>query len=717
MNITQALNVALPELPAKLISQRFPRRPPNVVFNEQLEEGEWVVKAIVPGVDSMFTFPIASWRLIELFDGERSYDEIAAIFSEETGVLYAPETVRDFAADIDALNFWYKTPLEKNIKLMGKSAEERRKLLQKKNRWGDLSLIKFPAIDPDRFLAWLYLRVRFMYTGWFTVLSLFGLAFTTWIFVTHWREIGHDTWRFYNFAEKSWGDVVFFFVVGSALLCLHEIGHGVTCKHFGFRVPAMGFLLIYLTPAFYTDTSLAEVQGTQTQRLIVTISGVWSELVLCFLITPIWWGTPPGTAIHDACYIIILFTGIAVVFINWNPLMKLDGYYILCEALGIADLKEASTLYLGSWVKKHIWKLPVEVPYVPKRRRLGYVTYASLSGIYSYSTLYMFATFIGNIFRNFFPEWAFVAEIGVAYMIFRGRIRTFVNFMKFLYLDKRDRVLAWFTHSRKLSLGIATFVFVLLPIWHESAIGRFVLEPGKVAVIRSQVPGVVTEIGADEGQPIAAGAPLVRLRNLELESQLGRSTADYQVATARTNSALMRYTDYGAAVQNQTGLAERMRNVQRVAASQRIESPLTGVVLTPRLRDRLGEYVPAGTVLAEVADLSTMRAHMYVSEHDMNKLHRDASARLQVDGMFEKRDAQSVAIAQLAVEMEPGLMDLSKYAGMRAPKFYPVDMVVANPDGRLSPGMVGTARIYGRRRSLAGFAWQEVADFIGRKVW
>ena len=76
----------------------------------------------------------------------------------------------------------------------------------------------------------------------------------------------------------------------------------------------------------------------------------------------------------------MLITGISSALINWNPLMKLDGYHMLCEMIGISDLKEASTLYVSSWVKRHIWGLPVEVPYVPKRRRLGFVVYALLSG-------------------------------------------------------------------------------------------------------------------------------------------------------------------------------------------------------------------------------------------------------------------------------------------------------------------------------------------------
>src|SRR5262249_27054035 len=172
----------------------------------------------------------------------------AELYTRQTGANYTEEMVRDFAGQIEAMNFWFKTPQEKNIKVMQRSADERRRSLEKKNKWGDLSMIKFPAIDPDRFLGWVYRRLRFMYTPWFTVVTLLGFAFTAWIFITHWSEIGHDTFQFYNFADKSWGDVAEFWLVGSVLLCIHEIGHGLTCKHYGARVPAMGFLLIYLTP-------------------------------------------------------------------------------------------------------------------------------------------------------------------------------------------------------------------------------------------------------------------------------------------------------------------------------------------------------------------------------------------------------------------------------------------------------------------------------------
>ena len=451
MNITEALNVALPEIPARTVAQRYPRLDPAATFKEHIEDGHKVVRVYLPSEQTMFRFPLANWPLIQLFDGKRSYEEIAEIHSAQSGVEFSAEEVREYASELEGENFWYRTPQEKNILQLQKGSEERQKKLKAKSRYGDISLILFPAFNPDKFLTWLYARTAYFYTTWFTALTLLVFAFTAGITISHWGEIGRDTLEFYNFSHKTWGDVVVFYLLAVVILGLHEVGHAHACKHYGGRVPAMGFALIYLTPAFYTDTTEGHVTASRYQRLVISVAGVWAELMICALATPVWWGTPPDTALHIAAYEVMLITGISSALINWNPLMKLDGYHMLCEIINIADLKETSTLYVSSWVKRHIWGLPVEVPYVPKRRRPGFVVYAILSGLYSYSVLYLVAGFVGNVFRNFNPEWSFIPELLTAGLIFRSRIRTLGNFMKFVYLDKKDRVRAWFTPGRTLA--------------------------------------------------------------------------------------------------------------------------------------------------------------------------------------------------------------------------------------------------------------------------
>jgi putative peptide zinc metalloprotease protein len=717
MNLTQALNVALPEIPARILARGCPRLHPDVVHKEHIVDGRPTVRVFVPGVDAIFNLAPQTWELVRFFDGQRSYEQLAEAYTGETGRPISLEEVHEVADDLESIGFWYKTPREKNIALMQLSADERRNALKQKKKWGDLAFITFPAFNPDNFLVWLEERIRFVFTWWFTLITLAAFACMGTIFVLHWSEVGRDTLQFFNFADKTWLDVAVFWGITLVLAAIHEIAHGVTCRHFGGRVASMGFALIYLTPAFFTDTTEGVVLCPPFERVLISIAGVWSELYLCVVATVIWWGTPPGTAVHDFAYVMMLMTGIATVLLNWNPLIKLDGYHILCDIIGILDLKEDSTAYVSAWVKRYVWRLPVEIPYVPKRRRLGFAVYAVTSGLYSYTVLFILAEFVGNVFRNFNPEWSFIPELATGALIFRSRIRSAVNLMKFIYLDKKDRVRSWLT-SHWLPWAIAGIVgFLLLPVSRESISGRFVLEAADRAMIRAQVAGTVEKVYADEGQTITSGATLVQLRNVPLESKRARSEADYRSAAAGVNAAELHYAGTGAALQKRDQLAQESRILASEVATLELKTPITGVVTTPRVADRLGSYVTAGTELAEVVDTRTMRARIYVSEYEMYKYRPHSVARLHVDGIFGKWDAGALTVSPTSSEIAPGLLDLSKFKGMRPPTFYAIDLMVKNEDGRLKPGMVGAARLYGRRRSIAGFIYQAVADFAGRKLW
>lgn len=717
MNLTRVLNNALPDIPARTISDRPPRLDPGTTFREHIEQGKTVVRIYVPSAAGMYTFPPQYWRLAQLFDGKRSYEEIAKLYSQENGVEYDVEEVRGFAAQLETGDFWYKTPQEKNILLMQQTMSERRKKLQGRSKWADLSEITFPAFNPDRFLAWAYGYTKFIYTPWFTILTLIAFAITAAISISHWSEIGRDTVQFYDFSKKTWTDVFILYALGMFVVAIHEFAHAHACKHYGGRVPAMGFALVFLAPAFYTDTTEGAVMGTRSQRMVISLAGNWSEFMVCAVATPIWWGTAPDTPVHNGAYFLMMMTGIMCVFLNWNPLMKLDGYYMLCEITGIPNLKEDSTAYVSAWVKRHIWRLPVEVPYVPKNRRLGFAAYALLSGGYSYTVLYFVARFAGNFVRNFSPEWGFIPEFAVAVMIFRSRIRLLVNFMKFVYLDKKDRIMAWFTPRHSIFIGAAVVFFLVLPLRHDSVSGTFLLEPVRNAVARARIPGIVTEINTHEGQHVEAGTVLAELRNLPLQSEFESARSRMAMASARANSALLHYADYGAASKEREQVAVEFHQLSEKKDALQIVSPIAGTVITPKVQDLLGSYLTEGSELLEVADLSVLRARIYVSEYDLSKIRPGAVGRVQVQGMARTWQSQTISLAARPTEMDVRLKEPNELKGMNVPHFYLVDLLVENPDFQLKPGMTGVARVYGRRQSLAGMGWEAFSNFWGRKLW
>ena len=64
----------------------------------------------------------------------------------------------------------------------------------------------------------------------------------------------------------------------------------------------MGFALIFLTPAFYTDTTEGAVMGGRSERLVIALAGISAELLVCSIATPVWWLTAPDTAVHEGAY-------------------------------------------------------------------------------------------------------------------------------------------------------------------------------------------------------------------------------------------------------------------------------------------------------------------------------------------------------------------------------------------------------------------------------
>ncbi|HEY1808974.1 MAG TPA: HlyD family efflux transporter periplasmic adaptor subunit [Acidobacteriaceae bacterium] len=716
MNLAEALNAALPDLPARRARVGYPRLDPETVHRDNIEDGEPVVVVLIRGRDQIFRFPPEQWRLAELFDGNRSWEDVADVYAERYGTRYDPDDLREFTSNLDTAGFWYQTPLEKNIALQQKLEAGRHEHAHKKSKFGDVAHMQFSAWDPDHYFDRIYPWLRWVYTPWFTALCLALFTFMTWVFIADWGRIGQDTLQFYNFTQKTPADLAEFWVLFLILGYFHESAHGLTCKHYGGQVHAMGFHLIYLTPAFFVDVSEAWVYASRWQRFITILAGIWVEMIFCGVATIVWWGTPAGSGAHDLAYKIMLITGVAVVVVNMNPLIKLDGYYAFSEIIGFADIKEKSTAYLSGLIRQKIFRLPVEVDYVPKRRRAGFILYAICSGLYSYLLLFTVIRFCNNVFAKYSPQWAFVPALALALVIFRSRLKTLWRFIRTVALDKRDRVRSWFTPLRTGVAGGALLLAFFLPVWHETVTARFLLEPVGFAVVRSTVPGRVTAVLVHEGEPVRAGDALLRMTSAPIESARAGSGEDAALTGLERVQAQLRYADLGSALQQNA----RARSQQAVVLDQAEQltprAPVDGVVAAPRLDDLLGSYLPAGATITQIDDLHRMRARIFVPDYAIGRVRPGAAVSLLVDGSFGARAARVAGLQPVAGQLPPAVESIKEIKGGAQLEYYAAEAVLPN-DGSLHAGMTGTARIVVRRTSLAGSIVRTLRDFVQRKVW
>ena len=717
MNIVQALDAALPELPERVIRRDKPKLDSRVITKEHIENDRPVVIAKVPGSEVVLRFAPEQWKLIQLFDGNRSYQEISDLSEQATGVLFDEDGVREIAGFLaNNTDFIYKTPLEKNIILQQELRGQRRK---KRKRFQvpdftDITIKEWP--NADSYISRLYPKLKFIYTPWFVLLTLFSFAVMLWMWADKFGEIWTDSFQFYNFTAKSGSDLLEFWILFAAMAFFHETAHGLTCKHFGGNVEKMGFTLMYFAPSFFCDASQVWIYGGKWERIATAIAGIWIDLILCVIATVIWWGTATGMVVHDIAYKVMMVTGIGVSLLNLNPLIKLDGYLIFCELIHEPDLKERTTTYLSGIIRKNIFHLPAEVEYVPRRHRPFYIIYAILSGLYGYLLLSFLMVLTFHILHAYTPDWAFVPAIAIGYWVFKSRIKMLVRFMKIVYLDKRERVKAWLKGPRIAVLAGIALLVVLLPVWPDFVAGRFVLEPVHKASIHAEVAGRVTRVLAREGQSVAAGQPLVELSNLSLESAAAGAAADLHVASDQVNLALLRYGDFGPAESGRREMAERDQTLAGQMALLRVTSPIPGVVATPRLEDLLGAYLESGEEIAEVADFSTMTARIYIAEFGMRDVRLGTQVRLQPESLALPLTATLSAVAPASSTVEPGLVPQDQLKGITPPRFYIGSALLTNP-GTLREGLTGTAKIFVTRRSIAGFAWIFVHDLVDRRLW
>src|SRR4051794_34426578 len=106
MNLARVLDVSLPELPKLEGKERLFRFNPQMVWREQTEKGVTQVLAIGQQSRKVFTLTPEKWKLVKLFNGSRSYEVIARLWKQETGMVASPAIIRDFAEMLDRNGFW-----------------------------------------------------------------------------------------------------------------------------------------------------------------------------------------------------------------------------------------------------------------------------------------------------------------------------------------------------------------------------------------------------------------------------------------------------------------------------------------------------------------------------------------------------------------------------------------------------------------------------------
>ncbi|MDP2846741.1 MAG: hypothetical protein Q8O35_00960 [Humidesulfovibrio sp.] len=129
-------------------------------------------------------------------------------------------------------------------------------------------------------------------------------------------------------------------------ISLHELGHGVTCKHFGGKVSRLGIMFYLASFIFYCDTTAAWSFPQKRQRILVSLGGPIVSFAV--LGSGLWAaGHFAGTgSIWESVLVAFCLFSLFTLIMNFNPFIKMDAYYMLLDYTGIPNLRERSFKFL-----------------------------------------------------------------------------------------------------------------------------------------------------------------------------------------------------------------------------------------------------------------------------------------------------------------------------------------------------------------------------------
>ncbi|MCS6839980.1 MAG: cyclic nucleotide-binding domain-containing protein [Roseiflexus sp.] len=124
---------------------------------------------------------------------------------------------------------------------------------------------------------------------------------------------------------------------------VHESAHALAVKHFGRTLTNGGVMLYYGLPAAFVDTSDIW-RSPRRARIIVSAVGPAADLLVGSLAAVAAY-LLPETAVGAIAYKLAFTSFVSSVF-NLNPLLELDGYYILVDLLRMPDLRRSALAYV-----------------------------------------------------------------------------------------------------------------------------------------------------------------------------------------------------------------------------------------------------------------------------------------------------------------------------------------------------------------------------------
>ncbi|EMI15637.1 peptidase, M50 family protein [Rhodopirellula maiorica SM1] len=424
------------------------------------------------------------------------------------------------------------------------------------------------------------------------------------------------------------------FLIWIVAKLVHEAGHAVAAKHHGVRVGQVGIMFFLLAPLAYVDVTDAWKLRRRFYRVQIALGGVYFELAVAAVAAWAWWFLPEGYAKHITAQF-FLISGPATLLVNANPLLRLDGYYVLSDLTEIPNLRMHGRRQLGSVLQRLFFG-------IPQTRQLLSGWRVWFASIHAACSVVFQVFWMGGLVLGV-AMWArglgiLLAIAGVLMWFLIPAVRWV---WKIWMLEPGERFGLNFYRRRMLfyaSLLIALFQqlsTVSSPFDRRvPVVVRFQDEQ----IARSPSDAFVESLFVERGQHVEQGTLLMRLKDPELRIKREKKADDLEIAELKA----IQYRRQGelskaaTSLENANALRRQIAEMDEQIAQLTVVANRSGYIVGNQVESLPGRFVAAGQELLRVSDPQEKELLAVVPEQDVDAYQlacqNDSSSRVRLRG-------------------------------------------------------------------------------------
>lgn len=509
--------------------------------------------------------------------------------------------------------------------------------------------LRFPLWNPDKFLDKTLPNLRWLGHK----ATLYSFVFITVMGIYLFSRQVEDFFSTFQYFF-SWSGLTVYILALAFIKILHEFGHAYVAKAHGCRVPMIGVALMMGWPVLYTDTSDAWKIASRIKRLQIGAAGVAVELVIASLSLFLWSISPEGS-IKSAFFLLSTTTWLMSVFVNFNPLMRFDGYYLLSDLLRVPNLESRSFNMAKWWLRERLFGWGEEPP---EHFRPPLVVYAYCVWVYRFF-LFMGITYV--VYTFFFKVL--------------GTILFFSTLFSFLVAPVIKEVKVWMEMKEKIRWNMSTirscgFILIFLGLifvpWQKSVPVAAVLR-GQIADLYIPEAGQLLSMPDPRQDAIAETDILFELMSPQLERDIQQATSRYtELRWTQASQGFDTNLRSQARIVNSELITQNeiLRGLLEKNEQLVIRAPLSGKIVDIAPDIQVGDWLPSGLKIATVVDTNNLEVIGYLEEGQLDRVELGMPARFYPENPeFGVIDAYVKGIDLVAITELDNLYQSSLFGG------------------------------------------------------